>query len=120
MSLNNLFLTIKGIFGKSRRKSFSLSSMFFASCKSHSDVAIHGRSDTDENGTFFHDFAFLFVVVSIATSGEDTCSVKTYTIAINILPCIGSCEEEFIGSNSDDGTVFLSQKVVVRMLLSVR
>lgn len=62
MSLNNLFLTIKGIFRKCRRQSFSLSSMFFTSCKTHSDVAIHGRSDTDENGTFFHDFAFLFFV----------------------------------------------------------
>lgn len=45
--------------------------------------------------------------------------IQTYTIAINILPCIRSCEEEFIGSHSDDGTVFLGQAVVVRMLFSV-
>lgn len=45
--------------------------------------------------------------------------IQTYTIAINILPCIWSCEEEFIGSDSDDRTVFLGQAVVVRMLFSV-
>jgi len=47
--------------------------MFFASRKSHSDVAIHGRSDTDENGTFFHDFAFLdfSLDVSIPAGGGD-------------------------------------------------
>lgn len=122
MALNNLFLTIKRIFGKSRCQSFSLSSMFFSSCKSHSDVAIHGRSDTDENGTFFHDFAFLFyflLLLVLCASGGELQFIKTYTIAINILPCIGTCEEEFIGSDSDDGTVFLSQAVVVGMLFSV-
>lgn len=45
--------------------------MFFSSRKSHSDVAIHGRSDTDEDGAFFHDFAFLFAVVSIPAAGGD-------------------------------------------------
>lgn len=45
--------------------------------------------------------------------------IQTYTIAINILPCIWACEEEFIGSDSDDRTVFLSEAVVVRMLFSV-
>lgn len=91
--------------------------MFFTSCKSHSHVAIHGRSDTDEDGAFFHDFAFLFAVVSI--NDEWVARVETYTIPINILPCIRSCEEEFIGSDSDDRTVLLGQAVVVRMLFSV-
>lgn len=45
--------------------------------------------------------------------------VETYTIPINILPGIWTREEEFIGSDSDDRTVFLGQAVVVRMLFSV-
>lgn len=63
-------------------------------------------------------FCFLFVI-SITTSGLQELQCKTYTIAINIFPGIGACEEEFIGSNSDDGTVLLSQAVVMRMLFSV-
>lgn len=62
---------------------------------------------------------FYFSLDVSITSGGGGDDDGTYTITINILPGIWPCEEEFIGSHSDDRTVLLSQAVVVRMLFSV-